>query len=150
MVATPTDTEQLAGLFPVTYQVGTELPGAPVLTLHLLVSTPDERITGFARLTQATNPPLDVSSKLDGEFTYMTVMPDATHILVVLTGWPVLIPPGGGPGPVVQPDLQVRMVLASDWSSGTTTYRYADSDGQWTSVSDVPVASVGHLSATQA
>ncbi|MDB0544583.1 DUF1842 domain-containing protein, partial [Ralstonia solanacearum] len=46
------------GLFPVTYVVATPAIGAPVLTLSLLVNTPAKKVSGIAKITQSTNPPL--------------------------------------------------------------------------------------------
>jgi len=102
----------------------------------LLVSTPNERITGFGHLTQAVYPALDMWFTIDGDFT--NVGPNGQNV-VVLQGWPrTHWAPHGGKGPVVLPDLHVRMVLPSDWSSGTATYRYLNSDGQWVTIANVP------------
>ncbi|MGH2720910.1 MAG: DUF1842 domain-containing protein [Actinomycetota bacterium] len=128
------------GLFVASYDIGTRAPGAPSFAVHLTVSTPAEHVTGQGRITQAVNPPVDVSTALDGDFTYMTLMPDTSHILVTLTGHPIVNwPPGGGIGPVILPNVQLRMVLVEDWSSGTANYRDLTDDGTWRTVSNVPV-----------
>lgn len=128
------------GLFIASYEIGTGLPGAPSFAVHLTVSTPAEHVTGQGRITQAVSPPVDVSTALDGDFTYMTVMPDTSSILVTLTGHPIVNwPPGGGIGPVILPNVQLRMVLTDDWSSGTANYKYLADDGTWRTVSNVPV-----------
>jgi hypothetical protein len=123
---------QGAGLFIGSWEIGTMLPGAPLLTIHLALAAPSGTVTGLGQITQAINPPLDITSRLDGDYTYLTVMPDASHILVTVTGYPVLnMPPGGGIGPVVAPNLNLRMVLDSDWQRGTATFSYLGPDGTW-------------------
>lgn len=127
------------GLFHVTYEVGSGMPGAPMLALNLAVDTPSKHVTGLARVTQVTAPPFPVTtSAINGNYTYMATM-KSTHILVVATGYPVISwPAGGGIGPVIQPNFELRMVLESDWSSGTASFKYYDGTG-WHSIDNVPV-----------
>jgi Domain of unknown function (DUF1842) len=123
---------QGAGLFIGSWEIGTMLPGAPLLTVNLALAAPTGIVTGLGKITQATNPPLDVASKLDGDYTYLTVMPDASHILVTITGYPILNWPAHvGIGPVVNPNLSLRMVLDSDWQRGTATFSFQTPDGNW-------------------
>ena len=130
---------QPVGLFPVTYNIGAGLPGAPNFYLGLLVNTPDKVVSGAGRITQAVNPPVDVRTNVNGTYTYMATMKDV-HILVVATGYPVVDwPPHGGIGPVLLPNLHLRMVLAQDWASGTATYKYLNASGEWIEVDNVPV-----------
>lgn len=136
---------QKTGLFIATYNIGTGLDGAPNFHLGLAVNTVDKTVSGSGRITQAVNPPLDVRSNLNGTFTYMTVMPKQTHILVVATGTPAIQwPPGGGIGPVLLPNVHLRMVLDSEWKSGTAYYKYQDEDGEWHELNDVPVKLVNN------
>ncbi len=131
------------GLFPVAYQIGGNMPGAPTFNVHLLVNTPNERITGYGTITQTTNPPLNIDTKLEGNYTYMTVMPNNSSILVVATGYPVINwPPNGGVGPVLMPNVELRMVLSDDWAGGTANYQYQGSDGQWQSITNAPVKKI--------
>ena len=131
------------GLFIVSYLVGNEMPGAPLLHLDLMVSTPNKEVTGKGVVTQAINPPLNVVSKVSGDFTYMTVMPKNTHILVVLTGYPnIKWPSGGGIGPVILPNLHVRMVLTDDWQGGTANFTYVDAHGASHEIDSVPVKKI--------
>src|ERR1700730_16567287 len=112
-------TSENVGLFPVCYEITTGLPGAPRFTVNLLVNTPRKTVTGYGVITQTTNPPLNVETKLDGDFSYMAVMGKEASILVVLTGhFPLKWPPHAGIGPVILPNVQVRMVLANNWQSG--------------------------------
>ena len=128
------------GLFPVCYQIGDAKAGAPLFKVSLLVYTPGETVSGYGIITQAISPPLKVETKLHGDFTYMTVMPRITHILVVATGYPVVHwPPHGGIGPVIPPNVHLRMVLNEDWKSGTANYQYIDSKGNWHNIKNAPV-----------
>ncbi|ENY73122.1 hypothetical protein G114_04133 [Aeromonas diversa CDC 2478-85] len=141
----PIDTQinTKTGLFLASFQIGKAMPGAPLLHLNLAVYTPGETVTGVSHVTQATNPPLDVASELKGQYTYMTVMPNKSHILVTAQGYPIVKwPQHGGLGPVIQPNLELRMVLSDDWKSGTANYKYQDGNQVWHEVKDVPVTLV--------
>ena len=126
-----------AGLFLARFEIGGQLPGAPLFSVTFTVYTPEQSLAGMGRITQAVNPPLDLATKLDGDFTYMTVMPDQTHVLVVATGYPV-VKSGGG---ILPPNVHLRMVLEADWQSGTANYGY-EVDGTWHEVTDAPVRQV--------
>jgi hypothetical protein len=128
------------GLFPVCYEIGGDKPGAPLFKVSLLVYTPGKTVSGYGIITQATNPPLKIETKLNGDFTYMTVMPRIVHILVVATGYPdIHWPPHGGIGPVIPPKVHLRMVLKENWKSGTANYQYLDSKGNWHNIKNAPV-----------
>lgn len=128
--------KQATGLFPVAYRIGNGMPGSVNFNVHLMVYTPGERVSGYGTITQATNPPLDVPTKLEGSFSYMTVMPKDTHILVVATGYTV------EPGTQQEINVELRMVLTDDWKSGVANYQYRDNSGHWHKVSDAPVKMV--------
>lgn len=130
------------GLFPVSYEIGGDKPGAPRFVAHLLVYTPAKTVNGAGLITQAINPPLEEATVLHGDFTYMTVMPRNVHILVTATGYPAIKwPAHGGIGPVLQPNVQLRMVLDGDWKSGTANYSYF-ANGSWHDVENAPVKSI--------
>jgi hypothetical protein len=132
--------EKQTGLFPVCYEIGGNMPGAPLLKVSLMVYTPGKAVSGYGIITQATNPPLKIETKLHGDFTYMTVMPKNVHILVVCTGYPVIQwPAHGGIGPVIPPNVNLRMVLTEDWKSGTANYQYLDANGNWHNIENAPV-----------
>lgn len=127
-------------LFFVKYDIRKALIGAPDFQISLTVNTPSRTVNGSGRITQTTNPPLDLNTDLHGTYSYMTVMPDRSSILVVATGYPSIHwPPHGGVGPIIPPNVHLRMVLDDNWSSGTASYRYLDAQGQWVDVDDVPV-----------
>lgn len=139
LTATP-EISNNVGLFPVSYKIGNGLPGGAELTLHMLVNTPHEMITGYGELTQPVSPPLDLKSRVEGTFTYMTVMPNESRILVVATGYPnIQWPAHGGVGPVFMPNLELRLVISEDWQSGTANFKYYN-DGKWNAVENVPVS----------
>jgi hypothetical protein len=109
----------------------------------MMVYTPAKTVTGLGHITQAINPPLDIVTKLDGSYTYMTVMPRNVHILVTAIGYPIIHwPPWGGVGPVIPPNVDLRMVLEEDWKSGTANYKYVDDNGNWHEIEGVAVRSV--------
>lgn len=130
---------QQTGLFPVSYEIGGDKPGAPRFVAHLLVYTPAKSVNGAGLITQAINPPLEEATVLQGDFTYMTVMPKITHILITATGHPLFkVPAHGGIGPVLQPNVHLRMVLDGDWKSGTANFSYF-ANGAWHEIENAPV-----------
>ncbi|MBB6582137.1 DUF1842 domain-containing protein [Ralstonia solanacearum] len=124
--------DNAVGLFPVRFVIGTGLPGAPTLTLNLLVDTPRRRVVGNATITQAVSPPLDLHVDVWGSFTYMAVMPPGkTRILVTLQG------NSGGPTSNAMTTFRLHLVLNADWQAGIASYSYWV-DGQWHEVESVP------------
>ncbi|BAU28998.1 uncharacterized protein DUF1842 [Aneurinibacillus soli] len=126
------------GLFLARYQIGGDKPGAPSFHLDLAVSTPKELVSGLGHITQAVNPPIDYTYHVQGNFTYMTVMPNDTHILVVGNGTRESILPGVD-NSSDSPTLTFRIVLEGDWKSGVANYQYLDEDGNVHRISDAPV-----------
>ena len=132
--------EKSVGLFPVCFEIGKDMVGAPHLSLHLLVNAPEKSVSGYSLVKWAVSPPVKMKSNVTGDFTYMTVMPKNTHILVVLTGYPIIKwPPHGGVGPVILPNLHARIVLTEDWKTGTANFSFIDSKGKWHEFDNVPV-----------
>lgn len=130
---------QHVGLFLVRYNVGTGLPGAPLLALGLTVNVVDRMINGAGRLTQAISPPLDLRMNVHGTYVQLP-MPPHPGIAVHLTGYPALHwPPHGGIGPVLLPELDLHMFLDHDFQGGTASYRYRAPNGEWIEVNGVSV-----------
>jgi len=124
--------------------------GAPLFNLFLTVNTPSGTVTGGGNITQTTNPPLNLGTKLDGNFTYMTVMPKQTSILVTATGVPAVNwSPNAGIGPVLLPNVELRMVLDGNWQSGTANYKYLNSCGEWNSINNAKVQIINTNSSNQ-
>ncbi|MBC8753894.1 DUF1842 domain-containing protein [Kordia sp. YSTF-M3] len=131
------------GLFIVSYEITTGLMGAPRFEVHLTVSTPNQRVNGQGNITDTSNPPLDLMTTLHGDYTYMTVMPKNTKILVVTEGYPTIKwPPNAGIGPVLLPNTKLRMVLEEDWSGGTANFSYLNPNGRWVDIEDAKVSKI--------
>ncbi|GAA2512393.1 DUF1842 domain-containing protein [Pilimelia columellifera] len=129
-----------AGLFIGSWTIDARQPGAPTVALHCTFDASSGAVQGLAHLIQAVSPPLDVSSRSEGDFTYLSVMPDSSRVLVTLTGYPVLQwRTHGGVGPAQLPNLHVRMLLDADWQRGAATVRYLSSTGGWLQVESAPV-----------
>lgn len=107
------------------------MPGAPIFQASLAVNTVSEQISGHGRITQATNPPVDVETHLSGYYIVATVMPKETRMIVHASGVP-----HSGAG---LQNVRLRMSLSEDWKSGTASFDYRGADGKWYSVNDVPV-----------
>lgn len=131
-----------AGLFLVHYTIGTGAPGAPTLHLSLAVNTAHKTLHGTGEITQAVNPPVNVHARVDGTYLPILIM-GSPSLLVEATGMPPVHWPdrrrSQGPGPVILPNLFLRMVLDGSWESGTAYYRYQNAEGQWVEVNDAPV-----------
>lgn len=137
--------EVLSGTFLACYEIGNEAPGAPVCTVHLVVSPSPEpeigTVHGVGHITQTTNPPLNLPTMLNGNFVTVLVM-GVPQVSVTATGYPIIHwQPQWGIGPVLQPNVQLHMTLSGDWKSGTATYTYTDANGSHT-VQNVPVRSI--------
>ncbi|MFJ3448608.1 DUF1842 domain-containing protein [Pseudomonas sichuanensis] len=121
------------GLFPVSYVIGTNAPGAQRLQLDLLVYTPDRSLRGNALITQTTNPPLELHLDTWGTYSYLTVQPPSEgKILLTLRG------NQGGPHANSPLQLDLRVLLDLDWQHGVANYRYYNGQ-RWQEVDNVPV-----------
>ncbi len=133
--------EKNIGTFLASYRIGTEAIGGVTFTIHLVVNAPEQTLSGTGTIFQPISPPLDISTERRGDFTYIATMKD-THILVVLTGYPsAKWPPHGGIGPVLLPNVHLRMVLSDNWERGTANYEYVQ-DGEWVKHESVPVVAI--------
>ncbi|MCY1444487.1 hypothetical protein D9M71_609600 [compost metagenome] len=114
------------GLFPVSYIIGTDAPGAQRLVLDLLVHPSDRTLRGTAHLTQSTNPPLDQHLDVWGTYSYQLFLPPSpSNILITLQG------NHGGKtanSPII---FSLKLAVGSDWQKGLAGYRYLNSQGQW-------------------
>ncbi|HVI47924.1 MAG TPA: DUF1842 domain-containing protein [Chitinophaga sp.] len=129
-----------AGLFAANYRITTGVPGAPVLTLGLTVSTVTHTVTGQGHIFQAVNPSLFFKTDLKGNYYLNPILPPAEYpIHVSLTGWPFI--PNPISNVVPHANAFTELVLAADWKSGKCTYRYQD-NLEWHVVEDVPVVLV--------
>ena len=134
------EAEKKTGLFLACYEIGGEMPGAPLFKIHFAVYAPDETLSGTGHITLTTKPPLDIGTMLVGQYTYMCVMPKTCHILITASGYPpVEWPSWGGVGPVIPSNVKLTMVIGDDWKSGTANYSYRDQQGNWVDIKDAPV-----------
>lgn len=128
------------GLFHTRLNVRTPLLGAPALTLDLLVNTVNHRVSGTARITQATNPQLLVHADVWGEFAALPFGPGgATQITLRLDGNP------SGPTSELAQTFHLRGLLQEDWSQGNASYRFFD-NGHWVNLPSVPVKQASEIS----
>lgn len=125
------------GLFPVSYEIkSSDGLGATKFTVHLVVNTPSRKVNGQGVVSNGSiHPALNVPTTLEGDYTYMTVMPNETHILVVANG----TGPIGLTTPLEGPNTKLRMVLDSNWASGSANFSYVDNNGQWQEVKEATV-----------
>jgi hypothetical protein len=132
------------GLFIQSYQIATGLLGAPIFEVHLAVNTPQKSISGQGMITNGSiHPPMEIHSRLSGDFTHMTVVPDSTHILVNTTGYPnINFPPNAGIGPVIMPNTKLTMIMESNWQKGTATFSFSDDQGNWIDIKDAKVTAI--------
>ncbi|RXZ43940.1 DUF1842 domain-containing protein [Crenobacter cavernae] len=132
----------MAGLFIVSYQIGDAKPGAPLFHVNLSVNTVDRTVGGSGQVTQATNPPLNIHvSALHGEYNYLTVQPNESHILVVAKGEVAHNFPPPAIGTILLP-VELRLVLSHDWKTGTAYYKYPNVEGKQVTVENAPVKAV--------
>jgi hypothetical protein len=75
---------------------------------------------------------------VQGTISYMTVMPDQTHILVVATGTTIQSLPPPAIGSFTATNLNLRMILSDDWTSGVAHVQYFFNN-RWNDLENVPV-----------
>ncbi|MCP3475485.1 DUF1842 domain-containing protein [Bradyrhizobium sp. CCGUVB1N3] len=136
-----TTTKDHVGLFHACYQIGESRPGGRIFKLDLVVDTPNRRIQGFGSITQAVNPPLDVTTSLQGNYSQLPTLPPAPALLLVLlTGYPPIHwPTHGGLGPQILPNVDLRMTLLPNWQSGIASYCYRSGHSDWQEIEAAPV-----------
>ncbi|NBF06096.1 DUF1842 domain-containing protein [Pseudomonas sp. Fl5BN2] len=107
------------GLFHTRIIVANPVIGAPVLTLDLLVDTPKKRVSGVARITQSTSPPVHFHADVWGDYSQVKLDPSSEgHIILNLAGNPV------GPTSHIVETFHLQGILGLDWASGFASYRY--------------------------
>ncbi|MDY6855849.1 MAG: DUF1842 domain-containing protein [Thermodesulfobacteriota bacterium] len=132
--------ETKVGLFIVSYEIGGNIPGAPLFEVNFSVYTPAKTLAGIGQITQTTHPPLDIGTNLHGQYKYMRVFPKIGYIIINATGYPIINwPVYRSVDPfVISSNSELRMVITEDWKSGTANYKYIDSKGIWQEITDVP------------
>ncbi|MGE8414923.1 MAG: DUF1842 domain-containing protein [Pseudomonas sp.] len=113
------------GLFHTRLIVANPVIGAPVLTLDLLVNTPQKTVTGLARVTQSTSPPVNFLADVWGNYSQIQLDQSSEgHLILNLAGNP------SGPGSQAAETFHLQGILGLDWASGFASYRY-DYQGHW-------------------
>jgi len=126
------------GLFHTRLIVANPVIGGPVLTLDLLVDTPKKRVSGVARVTQSTSPPVQFRADVWGDYSQVKLDPSSEgHIILSLAGNP------SGPTSQIAETFQLQGILGLDWASGFASYKY-QYQGHWhvvqhAAVSQAPV-----------
>ncbi|WOE81762.1 DUF1842 domain-containing protein [Pseudomonas protegens] len=126
------------GLFHTRLIVANPVIGGPVLTLDLLVNTPQKKVSGVARVTQSTSPPVHFLADVWGDYSQVKLDPSSEgHIILSLTGNP------SGPTSQIAETFHLQGILGLDWASGFASYRY-QYQGHWhvvqhAAVSQAPV-----------
>ncbi len=115
--------------------IGNQIPGAPLFTVTLIESGVGH-VTGFGKVTQTTNPPLDLVENVAGTIALIVWGAD-TQTNIQLTGWPG----PGVTGNVGQPNLYATIVLDSEKSKpGVAQVRYQEpGTGRWITLQNQPV-----------
>ncbi|AZE48077.1 hypothetical protein C4K04_2404 [Pseudomonas chlororaphis] len=128
------------GPFHTRLHVTTALLGAPVLTLDLLVNTPQKKVSGVARVFKSTYPPVNFFADVWGEYSQLHLDPSTEgHIILKLDGNP------SGPTSQIAETFHLQGILGLDWASGSASYRYYY-QGSWQDVQygTVSQASIPH------
>ncbi|NIF17810.1 DUF1842 domain-containing protein [Pantoea sp. Cy-639] len=113
------------GLFHTRLNVGNGLPGAPFLTLDLLVNVVSKKVTGKARLYQATHPVQVFHADVWGSYSELPFVPAASpSVILHLDGSP------SGPFSQIAQTFHLQGLLDKAWSHGTASYRYF-ANGHW-------------------
>lgn len=115
-------------------QIGANMPGAPSFRMHLLLN--ENLATGVGRITQATNPPLNINTQLAGRTSIIVFGGNATQT-IQLTGHELLMPISPAPINVRNCDIALQGI---EGKHGTASYEYLN-NGQWHKV-EGPVTAV--------
>lgn len=127
------------GLFPVNLRVATPAIGAPVLTLALLVNTPAKRVSGIARITQTTYPPLAFQADVWGNYSELSLVPgDKPFIVLTLAG-----NPSGQISGMVE-TFRLQGVLNGAWNAGHAAYQF-DEGRRWHDIEYAIVTPAGEI-----
>jgi hypothetical protein len=131
----PTPTQAEEAPLPIVrrcYRIEQHVVGSPILTLDLYVHEPGRQVNGFCRITQATNPPLNLFIQLKGGFRVISYQ-GLKLTIVETTGNEDHLPR--------LPNFKLLLVLSDDWKTGTAEYEYnsnpADPHSRWQTIRDV-------------
>lgn len=122
------------------YDISSHMAGAPAFQILVFYDNASETASGWGRITQAINPPLDINVRLSGNFIFTLEDGAADQYFVFLKGVPLLKwPKDAGIGPVLPTLVDLVMTLNAGRTEGTANYAYKGDHGQWIEVNGVPV-----------
>lgn len=124
------------GLFNAHYRITNHLAGGVEMQLNLTVNTVNKRITGMAHISQATNPPMNIISEIQGDYNYMCTM-QSCSILVVAEGVSPFQPMIHDV-PQINKNLTLRIVMDENWQKGVANYKYCINN-EWHEVTQARV-----------
>lgn len=125
--------ENKQGLFRASYYItqkigGQEKLGCATLRLDLIINGPEKSVNGISNLYQASNPPVNVISHLNGDWSYISHN-NQTNTLIVVDGFDLCDIQFGG-NPMAHKNVSLRLVMSEDWLSGTASFNYLY-EGEW-------------------
>ncbi|WP_438464913.1 DUF1842 domain-containing protein [Marinomonas sp. PE14-40] len=125
--------ENQQGMFHVSYCITQKISGqthlgSATLRLNLVVNGPDKTVNGVGNVYQATNPPVNVISHLNGEWSYLS-NDSANHVLIVLDGFDLSTIQFGGQ-PMESKNLTLKIAISEDWQTGSASFNYLY-EGEW-------------------
>jgi hypothetical protein len=126
-------TPEKTSLDHVQIQIGGNKPGAPSFRMHLLMN--GSVATGIGRISQATNPPLDINAQLAGRTSLIVFGADVTRS-IQLTGREI---PGLLPDPINVRNCDI-VLQGAEGKHGSASYEYLQ-NGQWHKVEGPATAS---------
>ena len=134
--------ENKQGIFRLSYYLdqkilGETKLGSATLRLDIIVNGPDKTVNGIANVYQPTNPPVNVISHLNGDWSYICVNEDSKP-LIILDGFDLSSIQFGGL-PMENKNLNIKISMSDDWQSGTASFSYLY-EGEWY---EVEYATVG-------
>ena len=117
------------GLFLGKWQIGKTIPGAKLLHLKAMVSTPEKRISGQVTVTQATQEPLNVVIDVYGDYVDYVIGGTTVHIARI---------DNVDTGRFGAPSLRMLVVFDQNWQNGTAWFSLAIGSS-FTEEADAPV-----------
>ena len=120
------------------YEIGnTTIMGGTMFFVQLLVDRDTKKVLGIGRITNTSNPPLNIFTLLAGSYQEYwgngQELGVGFHLHSVSTPEPLI-------GHLQA--VELWMNLDAQWESGTAAYKYVNVSPPWVEVENVPVKSV--------
>jgi hypothetical protein len=125
------------------YFVGMNQPLANKFLISISAQTPNESLKGETEIKIYKSPPINIVNSLVGNYKYVSIAPDSCHILITAQGYPKYkYTDESGIERPTNPIFHLRLILSENWESGIANYDYMDKQGNWQSVTDMPVTRI--------